>query len=200
MVNPLRRGLVTNPAYDSSMFLAYLTIVPALVLFVVSVETRFYERYITFYADIQNHATLQKIKHNHKLIMTALGEGIRNITVVQGVICYLALLIAPGLIGLANGGIELVSIFRFGILGAFFHTLLLFAIVVLAYFDMRRILLCVTGLFFFSNAISNPRFHSLWTCLDRLRLLPRQLAFFYCGSARQRLVDQTSALHDLCRQ
>ena len=147
------RGLVTNPAYDSSMFLAYLTIVPALVLFVVSVETRFYERYITFYADIQNHATLQKIKHNHKLIMTALGEGIRNITVVQGVICYLALLIAPGLIGLANGGIELVSIFRFGILGAFFHTLLLFAIVVLAYFDMRRILLCVTGLFFLSNAI-----------------------------------------------
>jgi len=53
----------------------------------------------------------------------------------------------------SNGGIELVSIFRFGILGAFFHTLLLFAIVVLAYFDMRRILLCVTGLFFFSNAI-----------------------------------------------
>ncbi|WP_114948166.1 exopolysaccharide Pel transporter PelG [Microvirga calopogonii] len=147
------RGLITNPSYDSSMFLAYLTIVPALVLFLVSVETSFFERYVTFYRDVQNHATLQKIRHNHRLILNTIGQGTRNITVVQGVICYLALLVAPGLIGLAKGGIELVSIFRFGVLGAFFHTLLLFAMILLAYFDLRRILLGVTGLFFASNAI-----------------------------------------------
>ena len=126
MVNPWRRGLITNPSYDSSMFLAYLTIVPALVLFVVSIETRFFEQYITFYADIQNHATLQRIRQNHKLIMSVRRRDQKH-RVVQGIICYLAILVAPGLIGLANGGIELVSIFRFGILGAFFHTLLLFA-------------------------------------------------------------------------
>jgi polysaccharide biosynthesis protein PelG len=146
------RGLITHPAYDSSMFLAYLTIVPALVLFLVSIETRFFERYVAFYRDIQNHATLKKIRHNHKLIMSTLGEGIRNITIIQGIICYLALLVAPGLIGLAKGGIELVSMFRFGVLGAFFHTLLLFAMIVLAYFDLRRVLLCVTFVFLGLNA------------------------------------------------
>jgi polysaccharide biosynthesis protein PelG len=159
-------GLVTNPSYDSSMFLAYLTIVPALVLFLVSIETRFFERYVAFYRDVQNHATLQQIRRNHKLILSAIGEGVRNITVVQGVICYLALLVAPGLIGLAKGGIELVSIFRFGVLGAFFHTLLLFAMILIAYFDLRRILLGVTCLFFASNATFTLAFIPLgapWT-------------------------------------
>jgi uncharacterized membrane protein len=160
------RGLVTNPSYDSSMFLAYLTIVPALILFLVSVETRFFERYVTFYRDIQNHATLKRIRENHRLILSAIAEGIRNITIVQGVICYLALLVAPGLIGLARGGIELVSIFRFGVLGAFFHTLLLFAMIVIAYFDLRRVLLGVTSLFFTSNAALTLAFIPLgapWT-------------------------------------
>jgi uncharacterized membrane protein len=146
-------GLVTNPSYDSSMFLAYLTIVPALVLFLVSVETRFFERYVAFYRDVQNHATLQQIRRNHKLILSAIGEGVRNITVVQGVICYLALLVAPGLIGLAKGGIELVSIFRF-------------AMILIAYFDLRRILLGVTCLFFASNATFTLAFIPLgapWT-------------------------------------
>jgi uncharacterized membrane protein len=159
-------GLVTNPSYDSSMFLAYLTIVPALILFLVSIETRFFERYVTFYRDVQNHATLQQIRRNHTLILSAIGEGARNITVVQGVICYLALLVAPGLIGLAKGGIELVSIFRFGVLGAFFHTLLLFAMILIAYFDLRRILLGVTCLFFASNATFTLAFIPLgapWT-------------------------------------
>jgi uncharacterized membrane protein len=163
---PVARGLLTNPSYDSSMFLAYLTIVPALILFLVSVETRFFERYVTYYRDVQNHATLQKIRQNHRLVLSAIGEGIRNITVVQGVICYLALLVAPGLIGLAKGGIELVSIFRFGVLGAFFHTLLLFVIILIAYFDLRRILLAVTCLFFASNAALTHAFIPLgapWT-------------------------------------
>jgi uncharacterized membrane protein len=78
----------------------------------------------------------------------------------------LALLVAPGLIGLAKGGIELVSIFRFGVLGAFFHTLLLFAMILIAYFDLRRILLGVTCLFFTSNATFTLAFIPLgapWT-------------------------------------
>ena len=61
-----RAGADHPPAYDSSMFLAYLTIVPALVLFLVSIETRFFEQYVEFYRDIQGHATLQKIRDNHK--------------------------------------------------------------------------------------------------------------------------------------
>jgi uncharacterized membrane protein len=146
-------GYISHPAYDGAMFLAYLTIVPAMTLFLVSVETRFFEEYLRFYRDVQGHATLQEIRRNHKALLHALIEGFRNITVIQAIVCYLALLVAPGLIGFAKGGLELVPIFRFGVLGALFHALLLFVIVIISYFDLRRVLLSVTVLFFTSNAL-----------------------------------------------
>jgi polysaccharide biosynthesis protein PelG len=146
------KGLRVHPAYDGSMFLAYLTILPALVLFLVSVETRFFERYVAFYRDVQNHATLRQIQADHRAILAVLAGGFRNLAVTQGVICYLAVLVAPGLIGLAKGGLELVPVFRFGVLGALFHTLLLFTLVLISYFDLRRLLLWTTLLFFVLNA------------------------------------------------
>jgi polysaccharide biosynthesis protein PelG len=114
-------GLVANPTYDSAMFFAYLSIVPALTIFLVSVETQFFEHYVRFYRDLRNHATLQEIRRNHKAVIGALMAGFRNVTVIQSVLCYLAILVAPGLIGMAKGGLELVPIFRYGVLGALFH-------------------------------------------------------------------------------
>ena len=140
-----------HPAYDGAMFLAYLWIVPSMVLFLVAVETRFFENYLRFYRDIENHATAEEIAQNHGRIIRALVEGFRNIAVLQTVICYLAILIAPGLISRAQGGIEMVPIFRFGVLGALFHALLMLVLVILAYFDLRRVLLVVSLVFFVLN-------------------------------------------------
>jgi uncharacterized membrane protein len=53
---------------------------------------------------------------------------------------------------MARGGLELVPIFRFGVLGALFQSLLLFTLVIISYFDLRRVLLAVTAVFFFLNA------------------------------------------------
>jgi uncharacterized membrane protein len=145
-------GIATNPAYDGAMFLAYLTIVPATTLFLVAVETRFFEHYLRFYQDIENNATANEIERNHLTIQRVLGEGMRNIAVLQAAVCYLAVLAAPGLIGMARGGLDMVPIFRFGVLGAFFHVLLLCATVILSYFDLRSELVRVTAVFFILNA------------------------------------------------
>ena len=45
----------------------------------------------------------------------------------------------------------MVSVFRFGVLGAMFHVLLLAVMVVISYFDLRRLLLSVTAVFFLLN-------------------------------------------------
>jgi uncharacterized membrane protein len=145
-------GIWTNPAYDGAMFLAYLTIIPATTLFLVAVETRFFEHYFRFYQDIENHATAKEIERNHTTILRVLGEGLRNIAVLQAAVCYLAVLAAPGMIGMAQGDLNMVPIFRFGALGALFHMLLLCVMVVLSYFDLRRELVRVTVLFFALNA------------------------------------------------
>ena len=60
---------------------------------------------------------------------------------------------APALIESANGGIEMVQIFRFGVLGALFHSLLLVVFLALAYFDLRRMLVQLSLCLFVLNAL-----------------------------------------------
>jgi len=144
-------AMPVHPAYDSAMFLSYLTIIPAMTMFLVVFETQFFELYLRFYRSIEQHATAAEIHHNHDLILRALGRGLRNLFVLQAVVCYVAILVAPALIAKVQGGIEMVPIFRFGVLGAFFHVMLLSNLVVIAYFDLRRVLLAVSAFFFLSN-------------------------------------------------
>jgi uncharacterized membrane protein len=143
----------TNPSYDSSMFLACLTMAPAAAMFLVVVETRFFERYLRYYRSIAAHATAQEISRNHAGILSCLITGFRQVAVLQAAVCYLAIMAAPGLIGMAQGGIELVPTFRFGVLGALCHGLLLFVLAIMAYFDLRRDMLCVAVLFLVLNAV-----------------------------------------------
>jgi uncharacterized membrane protein len=148
----ITRGLWTNPVYDGAMFLAYLTMVPATTLFLVAVETRFFEHYVRFYQDIENHATAVEIERNHATILRVLAEGLRNISVLQAAVCYLAILTAPVMIGMAQGNPQMVPVFRLGAVGVFFHALLLCVMVVLSYFDLRRELVQVTAVFCILNA------------------------------------------------
>jgi polysaccharide biosynthesis protein PelG len=53
---------------------------------------------------------------------------------------------------MAQDGAELVPAFRFGVLGALFHALLLFVMAIIAYFDLRRVLLAVSVVFLALNA------------------------------------------------
>jgi uncharacterized membrane protein len=145
-------AMPTHPTYDAAMFLACLTMVPAAALFMTVVETRFFESYLRFYRSVERHATAQEIGRNHRSIVQVLVSGFRQVAVLQAAVCYLAILAAPGLIGMAQGGAELVPAFRFGVLGALFHALLLFVMAIIAYFDLRRVLLAVSVVFFVLNA------------------------------------------------
>lgn len=144
-------AMPVHPAYDTGMFFAMLTIVPAMTLFVVSIETRFFEHYLRFYRDIGAHVTAEKIRRNQQAMIAVIVESARNVIVLQTAICYLALLVAPRFIEMVGGGLAPVPIFRFAVLGGLFHVLLLFAMVVLFYLDLRRILLVIATLFLVLN-------------------------------------------------
>jgi uncharacterized membrane protein len=143
--------LVTYSDYDGAMFLAYLSIVPGMSLFLVSLETRFYEQYLTFYRDLLGHAPYDQIASNHRRMMRLLAESFRNIALMQAVVCYLVAVLAPLLLDGLGTSIRQLGIFRFGVLGALFHALMLFATVILAYFDLRRLVLVVYATFLMSN-------------------------------------------------
>ena len=51
---------------DSAMFLAYLTIIPAMAIFIFSIETNFFLRYQRFYYDILEHKPLATLRENYR--------------------------------------------------------------------------------------------------------------------------------------
>jgi len=146
-------GLVSYPNYDGAMFLAYLTIVPAIALFTVSVETGFFERYLRFYQDIQNHAIYDRIKWNARSIWETVIDNARNILVLQLTIGVAAILLAPVILSWMQASAMQLGIFRFGVLGALFHSFTMFSMIILSYFDVRMKVLAVATVFFLSNGI-----------------------------------------------
>ena len=146
-------GFVSYPDYDSAMFLAYLTIVPSMASFVLSIETDFFEKYIQYYRDIQGHATLERIRTNHASLIDSIVRGARNFIVLQGTISIVSILLAPRLFSLLNISFMQLGMFRIGILGAFFQVLLMAMMIILSYFDQRRIALRIQLFFLGSNAL-----------------------------------------------
>jgi uncharacterized membrane protein len=139
--------------YDSAMFLAYLTIVPAMAIFIFSIETNFFLRYQRFYYDILEHKPLKIIQENHKKIINTIVSSSRNFFVIQGTITLLFILMAAQFFELLNINYLQIGIFRLGTLGAFFHVMLLFQLIILSYFDCRKITMWIQGFYLLANAV-----------------------------------------------
>ncbi|GJL88923.1 MAG: pellicle/biofilm biosynthesis Wzx-like polysaccharide transporter PelG [Minwuia thermotolerans] len=149
----LESGFVSYPIYDGAMFLAYLTIVPAMAVFIVNIETRFFEHYQRFYRDIEHHANYERIEENHQNLIDALLAASRNVIVLQFCLCVTAILVAGPLFEAVGIPALQLGIFRFGVLGALFHVLLMFVGIVLAYFDLRKVMLGVQVLYLLTNGL-----------------------------------------------
>lgn len=160
-------GLLLYPNYDSAMFLAYLTIAPSMALFIMNIETNFFEKYAKFYLDIQRKATFHQIYDNHIQILKAMFGSARQFLVFQGAITLLVIIQAPALFNLFDINFLQLGIFRFGCLGAMFQVLFLFLTIFLSYFDNRKASLHIYFVFLISNAV--------------LTILTMKLGFPYYG-------------------
>lgn len=149
----LASGFIHNGTYDSAMFLAYLSIVPAMAVFLLHLETRFYENYLRYYREIESRATYERIAANHRALLADLVAGLRNLVVIQATISLLCIVLAPHILGALTLSYAQLGIFRFGVLGAFFHILLLCLTIVLSYFERRRQVLALTMLFLVTNTV-----------------------------------------------
>ncbi|HEY7610515.1 MAG TPA: exopolysaccharide Pel transporter PelG [Alphaproteobacteria bacterium] len=149
----LPSGFIHNGTYDTAMFLAYLSIVPSMAVFLLHLETRFYEKYLRFYREIESHATYERIEEDHGTLIGELAGGLRNLIVIQATISLLCIILAPRILEALDVSYLQLGIFRFGVIGAFFHVLLLCLTIVLSYFELRAQVLFLTLFFLATNAI-----------------------------------------------
>jgi uncharacterized membrane protein len=147
------RGIPTYPPYDGAMFYAHLTLAPGLAVFFALIETGFYTCYRRFYWVVQNHGTLGEIEEAQKDLEANAANGMRILLILHLAIAVATLLLAPTIAELLSLMPTQIGIFRFAVVGTAAHAIFLYALILLAYFDLRRRALVLASLFLVLNAV-----------------------------------------------
>ena len=148
----LASGLVSYPDYDSALFLACLTMVPSMAIFIVAVETDFFERYQRFYRGISRHATYDEIARNQQGLVASVFEGARKLLLLQGGLAAVTIVSAPWVFDLIGVNYAQMGMFRLGVLAVVFHLLFVYLTILLLYLDLNRSVLWLSALLLVTNA------------------------------------------------
>jgi uncharacterized membrane protein len=140
-----------HTANDSAMFWAYLTIIPTLASFLLSIETRFYPRYKQFYGYVNNGGTLDQVQVAKKSLLDVLKQEMERMFRNQAFVSMFFIITPAFFTSFMNVNSVFVSLFRFTVLGAFSNAMLLVLMQVMLYFDDRKGALRSVLVFFSCN-------------------------------------------------
>jgi len=139
------------PLYDFPVFYAYLSVVPSLVIFVVTVETSFYEKFRIYYSNVVDGGTYKRMNDAKQEMQKALLRGISFLVEVQLLFTVLSIALGLKLLPKIGFTMEQLDMFVLLALGFFFFILMFVLLHALMYFDDRKGVLIISGLFFVSN-------------------------------------------------
>ncbi len=145
--------LYSYPQYESAMFFAYLSIIPALTIFLIHIETDFYKKYNTYYTVILDKGTFSSILKAKKTMLLSLKQSIGFVTLCQGAVSLAAIVMAPQLAEIFKLKAMQVPLFRLAVVGAFLHSLLLIIILIILYFDFKKLAFKVSLAFLILNGV-----------------------------------------------
>ncbi len=138
--------------YESPVFTSYLTIVPTMAIFLIKVETKFYEYYRNYYAKVVDRRSLRSITKEKGFLVDMLKEQIREIFVIQGIVTGLVVIFAPHIAEALQYNALQIPILRSTSIGSFLQVLLLITIIILFYFELRKRVLIVSLFYLITNA------------------------------------------------
>ncbi|MDX8407587.1 MAG: exopolysaccharide Pel transporter PelG [Mariprofundaceae bacterium] len=147
IIGPLRASFI----YDFPIFLAYLSIIPGMAVFLVRMETDFVEQYDLFYNAVREGGTLNKLEYFRNNMVLTVRQGMYEIFKVQGITILLAMLLGPALLRLFGISQLYVPLFNIDLIGVALQVLFMALTNVLFYLDKRMIVVWLCLLFFVSN-------------------------------------------------
>ncbi|MBF0408460.1 MAG: exopolysaccharide Pel transporter PelG [Candidatus Riflebacteria bacterium] len=146
------RGMYSFGHYDTSIFLAYITIIPALAIYLTNIETSFYETYREFYGSILKQQPLKTIMRRYSDILRNIRFTFFELVKTQGLLTLVIYYFTPEILMKMQYPATLAVTVRWGLWAAFFQTLFLFSMMLLLYFELARETLWSTICFFGINA------------------------------------------------
>jgi len=137
--------------YDSPMFLAYLTTIPTMAMFVLVLETYFYKKYKLFYQNITSGGTYSDIIISKNEMIQEMKSNISLVVKFQIIITAIIYFINDiNIIVSQNAGLSDI-IRRIGIVGAMMNGFYLMITLLLLYFDFRKEVMLLNILTFSIN-------------------------------------------------
>lgn len=144
-------GLWASSFYETPTFLAFVTIVPTLSIFLVRVETSFYRSYRSYYNKVVDKYPLKEILLEKQKINESLQLSFYRLIVYQGTITTMTILCAPAIIAAFKMESYQLAVLRITTLGAFLHALLMVLMILILYFDWKGLALKINMIFFATN-------------------------------------------------
>ena len=137
--------------YDLPVFLAYLSIIPGMAVFLVRIETDFVEFYGKFYDAVREGGSLDYLNEIRDEMVFAIRQGIFEIMKIQGITVLIVFIAGPSLlrwIGISELHLPLLYV---QVVGASLQVVFLGLLNVFFYLDKRAIVAILTGLFVVLN-------------------------------------------------
>lgn len=141
------------PIYDTPMFVAYLTIMPAMVYFFLLIETDFFGKYHNYYNAVQNQEGLPVLERRREGIVRSLNFNLGKALTVQTICSGFALMLAPWIIWVLQMDPVQLSVLRMGTYSAYLQACSLILMNIILYFDQTEDAFKVSALFCIGNAV-----------------------------------------------
>jgi polysaccharide biosynthesis protein PelG len=149
IIGPLRASVI----YDFPVFLAYLSIIPGMAVFLVRIETDFSEYYERFYEAVRGGGSLEVIEDMRNEMVFAVRHGLAEIAKVQTMSVLILFVAAPASLrwlGISDLYLPLLYVHT---VGASLQVMLLALLNILFYLDHRRIVLGLCLMFLVLNIV-----------------------------------------------
>lgn len=137
--------------YDLPIFLAYLTIIPGMAIYLVRIETDFADYYDLYYDAIRDGGSLAEIRSiRNELVLTA-RQSIFEVLKIQTLTALIVFIGGPFMLELLGLSKLYTSLFFIDVIGVSLQVFLLVMLNVLFYLDKRERALLLVSLFLVLN-------------------------------------------------
>lgn len=195
VIGPLR----ASPVYDIPIFLAYLSIIPGMAVFLIRMEVDVAECCARFYREITGGGTLARVLSAKQALTIAVKGGLADMLKVQLIATAILVLMAEEVLRLFGISPLYRSLFCINLVGVAIQLIVLAVFNVLFYLDKRRTAVWLCLLFCVANAVfslasmaAGPLFYGYGFALAVL--LTALCGLFCLSSALERLEYETFML------
>ena len=145
--------LRASPIYDLPIFLAYLSIIPGMAVFLVKMETDFVEEYDRFYTAIREGSSLEEIYYLKDNMIQTARAGLYDIFKIQGITVACLLLWGEQILPFIGIDPNYKTLLFIDVVGVGVQVIFLSILNILFYLDKRSTVLFLAGLFLVINVV-----------------------------------------------